>query len=676
MALSRLVAPLIALALAGAMAPANAVPVVTDTIPVGTNPFGVAVSPDGTRAYVTNYGSASVSVINTTTKAVTATIPVNGSPRGVAVSPNGTRAYSANRFTASVSVINTASDVVSASIGTGDSPLAIAITPNGDRAYVTLPTSSVMSVLDLSNDTVSGSFGVGDARAVAISPVHARAYTTISDMNVVSVINTSNDTVTTNIPVGSAPDGVAVSPDGTRVYVANSLDDTVSVIDTSNNTVTDTIAVGAGPLGVAVSPDSAHVYITNSAADTVSVIDTSNNTVTDTIAVGDAPRGVAVSPDGTRAYVTNFNDNTVSVLELQPTGFSVSPSTVPFGNQLVGAASSAQTLTVTNTGTSNLTISEKELAGADPGQFALGADTCNTPVAPGNTCTIAVSFSPTSPGDKSATLEFTSNALTSPDTVTLSGTGLQPVLNASPDSLDFATVNVGQTAGPQTVTVTNTGTGKLTVSASTVTGAGFRRHVHQHRGPGRRHLHGAGQLHSHRRRCGQRPVEFHFERPGQPPHRFPDGHRHQGGEEEANPQDQTAQTHQNLWAHGHHPGQRPHQRRAVGAHHRARRAGEANGCRRGPLLHRRAWTQRQNLGTHLRLPQPETACHSEGASHHRLHRLHPHRHLHPRHTRLRIRRYILSHSAPPSPRDAHRHPVNTAKIPGEPKRVQPSRARD
>lgn len=432
MALSRLVmAPLVALAVLGSMAPATAVPVVTDTIPVGTNPFGVAVSPDGTRAYVTNYGSASVSVINTTTKAVTATIPVNGSPRGVAVSPNGTRAYSANRFTASVSVINTASDVVSASIGTGDSPLAIAITPNGDRAYVTLPTSSVMSVLDLSNNTVSGLFGVGDARAVAISPVHARAYTTISDMNVVSVINTSNDTVTTNIPVGSAPDGVAVSPDGTRVYVANSLDDTVSVIDTSNNTVTDTIAVG------------------------------------------DAPRGVAVSPDGTRAYVTNFNDNTVSVLELQPTGFSVSPSTVPFGNQLVGAASSAQTLTVTNTGTSNLTISAKGLAGADPGQFALGADTCNTPVEPGNTCTIAVSFSPTSPGDKSATLEFTSNALTSPDTVTLSGTGVQPVLNASPDSLDFATVNVGQTAGPQTVTVTNTGTGKLTVSASTVTGAGF-----------------------------------------------------------------------------------------------------------------------------------------------------------------------------------------------------------
>jgi len=41
-----------------------------------------------------------------------------------------------------------------------------------------------------------------------------------------------------------------------------------------------------------------------------------------------------------------------------------------------------------------------------------------------------------------------------------------------------------------------------------------------------------------------------------------------------------------------------------------------------------------------------------------------------------IRRNILSHSAPPSPYDAHRHPVNTPKMPGEPKRVQPSRNTD
>ena len=58
---------------------------VTATIPVGDQPLGVAVTPDGTRAYVTNTFSDTVSVIDTATNTVTATIAVGDTPRGVAV---------------------------------------------------------------------------------------------------------------------------------------------------------------------------------------------------------------------------------------------------------------------------------------------------------------------------------------------------------------------------------------------------------------------------------------------------------------------------------------------------------------------------------------------------------------------------------------------------------------
>jgi YVTN family beta-propeller protein len=79
---------------------------VTATIGVGTEPVGVAVSPDGTRAYITNSASASVSVINTATNHVTATIGVGGRPQGVAVSPDGTHIYVVNAmFWGSVAVI-------------------------------------------------------------------------------------------------------------------------------------------------------------------------------------------------------------------------------------------------------------------------------------------------------------------------------------------------------------------------------------------------------------------------------------------------------------------------------------------------------------------------------------------------------------------------------------------
>ena len=69
----------------------------TATIPVGNGPFGVAISPDGTTAYVTNYTvHDTVSVINTSTNAVTDTITGFNSPYGVAISPDGTTAYVTN----------------------------------------------------------------------------------------------------------------------------------------------------------------------------------------------------------------------------------------------------------------------------------------------------------------------------------------------------------------------------------------------------------------------------------------------------------------------------------------------------------------------------------------------------------------------------------------------------
>jgi YVTN family beta-propeller protein len=53
----------------------------------------VAVSPDGTRAYVTNYLSRSVSVIGTATNQVTATLHGLYGPYGLAVSPGGNHIY-------------------------------------------------------------------------------------------------------------------------------------------------------------------------------------------------------------------------------------------------------------------------------------------------------------------------------------------------------------------------------------------------------------------------------------------------------------------------------------------------------------------------------------------------------------------------------------------------------
>ncbi|MDV6278311.1 YncE family protein [Rhodococcus erythropolis] len=82
-------------------------PQATVPVPVGANPFGVAITPNGTRAYVANGGGNSVSVIDTATNTMIGNpIPIGTNPRGIAITPNGTRAYVTNGGDNTMSVIS------------------------------------------------------------------------------------------------------------------------------------------------------------------------------------------------------------------------------------------------------------------------------------------------------------------------------------------------------------------------------------------------------------------------------------------------------------------------------------------------------------------------------------------------------------------------------------------
>jgi YVTN family beta-propeller protein len=80
---------------------------VTATLTVGSGPRGVAITPDGSTAYVANGGGETVSVIDTGTNSVTATLTVGSNPTGVAFTPNSATAYVSNYTSGSVSAIAT-----------------------------------------------------------------------------------------------------------------------------------------------------------------------------------------------------------------------------------------------------------------------------------------------------------------------------------------------------------------------------------------------------------------------------------------------------------------------------------------------------------------------------------------------------------------------------------------
>ena len=102
---------------------------VAATVTVGDGPGGVAITPDGAFAYVSNFqGSGTVSVIETSTNTVAATVTVGGGPHGVAITPDGAFAYVTNANGDNVSVIETSTNTVTATVTVGDSPFGVAIT--------------------------------------------------------------------------------------------------------------------------------------------------------------------------------------------------------------------------------------------------------------------------------------------------------------------------------------------------------------------------------------------------------------------------------------------------------------------------------------------------------------------------------------------------------------------
>jgi hypothetical protein len=151
----------------------------------------------------------------------------------------------------------------------------------------------------------------------------------------------------------------------------------------------------------------------------------------------------------------------------------ISPASLAFGNVPVGQTSAAQTLTLSNTGTGNLTLGALALSGANAAEFALGADTCSSQnLPPAATCIVDVSLTPTATGARTGQIDIPSNAASSPDAVPLSGNGVQANLSLDTAALDFGTLPVGG-RGSATVTVTNNGSGDLTISAITAPAAPF-----------------------------------------------------------------------------------------------------------------------------------------------------------------------------------------------------------
>ncbi len=286
----------------------------------------------------------------------------------------------------------------------------------------------------------------------------------------VATVNTSTGAATTGPAVTgtSAGNFYAMAPDPIPVVA------TTTILNASPTTA---------PFGTAISLTALVKASMGTATPKGSVKFEDGSTVLGTVTLNSTGQGTLSTkslPVGSDSLVavysgsTSFGastSNTVKVTISSSPVVTLSPSSVTFPATQVGSTSEAQVITLTNSGTSSLVISSLVITGTNPTSF-IDFSNCGSSIAVGKSCNIIVGFVPTKVGALAAKLTLTDNAAGSPQTVTLTGSGVAiPSLTFSPSSVSFAATAVGAVAPYQSVTVTNPGSTPVTIESIGISGA-------------------------------------------------------------------------------------------------------------------------------------------------------------------------------------------------------------
>jgi len=290
------------------------------SIPVGTRPRGVRVSPDGKAVFVALSGSPrcpptmadsvcarlpvdrskdGVAEVDPVARRVTRIVPGGVDPEQFDVSPDGRALVAADEDAGVASVVDLATGRVVRQVPVGHEPEGVRTSADGRTAFVTSETDHTVTAFDVATGA-RRSHAVVDARPrdLALLPGGARYWVSAEDGGTVSLVDVASGRVLTRValPNGERPMGLALAPSADRLYVSTGRGGTVEVLDARTGARLGVVHVGQRPWGLALTRDGRKLYVANGPSNDVSVVDTRTLRVTATIPVGMLPWGVAIGP--------------------------------------------------------------------------------------------------------------------------------------------------------------------------------------------------------------------------------------------------------------------------------------------------------------------------------------------------------------------------------------------
>lgn len=296
-----------------------------------------AAQPPNDTLLVLNKEDATLTVVDPSSGQVLGRVPTGEGPHEVAVSDDGSTAFVANYGAqtpgSTISVIDLASRKELRRVDLGPLRRPHGITVADSKVYFTAEANRLVARYDPASNQVDWLLGTGQAgtHMVFVTRDATKVFTANIGSDSITIMERGANPLAWNqvvVTVGKGPEGFDLTPDGRELWAAHSRDGGVSLIDLASKSVVQTIdAATKRSNRLKFTPDGRLALISDLEGGELVVVDVPTRKVTKRLTLGKMPEGIQMAPDGSRAFVAVNGDDYVAVVDLQTLSVTAKIST-------------------------------------------------------------------------------------------------------------------------------------------------------------------------------------------------------------------------------------------------------------------------------------------------------------------------------------------------------------
>ena len=296
---------------------------------LAAGPQGPPSLPDDALLLVANKQEHTLSIIDIESGRLLATLPTGTGPHEVAVTADGRRAVVANYGDRtpgnSLTVVDLEARTVLRTIDLGEyrRPHGLVVLPGDSLVAVTVEASQAVILVALAGEVRAAiETGARGSHMVAVTADGRRGYTANVGSGSITEVDLATGKPLRSLPVAPGTEGIAVTPDGSEVWVGSNGEHTVTVVDADTWKPVDTLPAAGLPYRIAMAADGKTALVPAPTAGVVRIFDVPLRReravvdFSDERGESEGPVGSVITPDGAYAFVALQGTNQAAMVDL------------------------------------------------------------------------------------------------------------------------------------------------------------------------------------------------------------------------------------------------------------------------------------------------------------------------------------------------------------------------